>query len=571
MRTPLIESLESRTLFSSLSILATGRLGTLGGWMNVMSNEITNRAGGASEVPRYVLSIGPDGPTHYPVVETLNHVGGTPTPQNSDNADIIFEIDYFSISADIGYSLDEIGEVVANYILNSTVDGVRLAELPIHTIGVSRGTGLMDELAKHLGRNGVWVAQQTNLDPAPIGAMWDEPPVVYDNVQFMDNYWRSDGDPSNLMTDGADGVPVSGAYNLELPWLDDNKVVGELTHLRPVGWYIGTINQNLSNSGEGPIRPAWYDTSLGRPARNQSGFIYSSLGGADRPLSGVWSYSGGSGARNTLTGQASVGQWPNISDVAINGGNTFISGDGIQLKYIQQDRDSSSTVTFFIDQDRNPYNNNMVRSLGSKNHTQSGSPGSSALNVSTNGLSAGTYWICAKIDDGQGHYRYSYSKQVTVNNPPPIAARVASDKTLRISGTTGNDVIRIFKNPGNANEIIVTINGRDGVFALSAVQRIFASGLGGNDYIAVVETNGAIFAGTRISGGDGADTLIGGSGRDTLLGDAGNDRLYGGTGIDNLNGGDGTDRLYGQGGKDTFVGAKTKELMDFLKGDLLTK
>src|SRR5262245_18202247 len=48
------------------------------------------------------------------------------------------------------------------------------------------------------------------------------------------------------------------------------------------------------------------------------------------------------------------------------------------------------------------------------------------------------------------------------------------------------------------------------------------SGLGGNDNLALDQTNGALPR-ANIGGGTGNDTITGGSGNDTLIGGAGND------------------------------------------------
>lgn len=69
--------------------------------------------------------------------------------------------------------------------------------------------------------------------------------------------------------------------------------------------------------------------------------------------------------------------------------------------------------------------------------------------------------------------------------------------------------------------------------------------------------------GTRVRGGDGADTMQGGLGRDTLSGEGGDDQLSGGggqdslsggTGADTLEGGESADLLFGEAGNDSLSG-----------------
>ena len=105
----------------------------------------------------------------------------------------------------------------------------------------------------------------------------------------------------------------------------------------------------------------------------------------------------------------------------------------------------------------------------------------------------------------------------------------------------------------------IPIDGGTATVANTAQLQIF--GQGGDDTIALDETNGALPA-AELFGGDGKDTLIGGSGADQLFGGAGNDQLFGkagddllfgGDGDDVLTGGAGNDQVFGQGGNDTMV------------------
>jgi Ca2+-binding RTX toxin-like protein len=86
-------------------------------------------------------------------------------------------------------------------------------------------------------------------------------------------------------------------------------------------------------------------------------------------------------------------------------------------------------------------------------------------------------------------------------------------------------------------------------------------GQGGNDTIALDESNGALpranlFGGAgndTLIGGSGGDLLFGQSGNDTLLGKGGNDFLFGGAGNDVLTGGDDDDRMFGEAGNDRMI------------------
>jgi hypothetical protein len=102
-----------------------------------------------------------------------------------------------------------------------------------------------------------------------------------------------------------------------------------------------------------------------------------------------------------------------------------------------------------------------------------------------------------------------------------------------------------------------------GVATLANTDLIRVSGNGGNDIIALDETNGTLPT-AQLFGGAGSDTLTGGSGNDQLSGQLGNDILAGGGGNDSLFGGAGRDTLNGGAGDDTLTGGDGD---DFIDGD----
>ena len=85
-------------------------------------------------------------------------------------------------------------------------------------------------------------------------------------------------------------------------------------------------------------------------------------------------------------------------------------------------------------------------------------------------------------------------------------------------------------------QILDATNGQTAHPTVSNTNLIQAAGNGGNDTIALDETNG-LLPKAQLFGGDGNDMLTGGSGDDFLLGDAGNDTLLGQGGKDALLGG----------------------------------
>jgi len=572
---PAVESLESRTLFAGVTLVTHGRLGHLWGFDQTLADDITARLGGPTQVAQYILTVTPY-PADVHLIPSITHVAGTATPQSTTTGEIVLFVDYTSVDANPSYSLNYIGSVVADAMMNSTVDGIHLTDVPIHEIAVSRGTGLIDEIAHSLGQSGVWVDQETYTDPNPIGVMNDAPPTIYDNVAFVDNYWRTDGNPDNHSTDGR---PVDGAYNLNVWWLDSHMQYWGLAHLVPEGYYMGTIDLTGTNGGEGPIYSDWYGNTPDKPARDQTGFLYSRIVGGTRPLSGVWAASGGTGVR-TPAGQQGP-QWANMTDLSLANGATSAIAGPMKVSYLYQDRDSASTVRFYLDHDQNPYNGNCTNRIGTVALSESDTVTSVQSTISAAGITPGQYWLLALITDTQGHTRFEYSRQISItpapkepsgstDSPhPPVSARLGTDHILRIVGTSHDDVIKISRSPSIADRLVVNVDGTSTTFVMSGVQKIIAYGEAGNDAVSVNEKYGAIFTSARLLGGDGNDTLIGGSGNDLLFGEAGSDSLLGGAGRDHLDGGADTDRLYGQSAGDWFVGSKTEERMDLTKVDEL--
>src|SRR5689334_17641753 len=160
------ETLEARTLLAGVTLVTHGRVGHLWGFVDTVTADISARVGGAAQ---YILKLTPDA-TDGHLVPTITHVANTPLPQNTANGEIIIELDWTSVDSDINYPLWYVANAVTNVWLNSTFDGVRLAELPLHGISISRGTGLLDEISRSLASAGVWVDQETYCDPNPVAA-----------------------------------------------------------------------------------------------------------------------------------------------------------------------------------------------------------------------------------------------------------------------------------------------------------------------------------------------------------------------------------------------------------------
>jgi Ca2+-binding RTX toxin-like protein len=137
-----------------------------------------------------------------------------------------------------------------------------------------------------------------------------------------------------------------------------------------------------------------------------------------------------------------------------------------------------------------------------------------------------------------------------------------SARLLSEFGDNADDTITTSRNAAGqilVNGGAVSIDGGQPTVANTTVIQVF--GQGGNDTIALDESNGALpaaqlFGGAGndvLTGGSGADLLFGQNGNDTLLGKGGDDLLFGGVGNDVLTGGAGNDQVFGQSGNDRMI------------------
>src|SRR5256714_13140041 len=95
-----------------------------------------------------------------------------------------------------------------------------------------------------------------------------------------------------------------------------------------------------------------------------------------------------------------------------------------------------------------------------------------------------------------------------------LTAQLQPDGTLLVTGTDGDDNIRLFVSDG---QLVVRDDAGDSPFALSDVTAIHVQAGGGDDHVQLDPE----VMGSLIDGQDGADTLIGGDGDDTRPGGGG--------------------------------------------------
>jgi hypothetical protein len=433
-----IEVLERRQLLAGVTVFLPAYNGGIGNWIASAITGITADLGGSQNVPQYLMTIAPNSDGTL-AIQSVTHVSGSATPQANNPGDILLTVDNSSIGTNPAYPPPLTAALVTNYMENTPIDGVTLADLPISLISTSIGTAMTDAIAQTFDTQGIWVNQETYMDPDPdTSAPFNDPlNAIYDNVEFADDYWRQNPDGSNTDTEPS-GHPIDGAYNLELTWVQNDFSTFALAHLAPPAWYVGTIDPSLigTSDGQGTILPDWYEN--GNPPANSTGFLYTLIGGGTRPTSGLWAASGGSGARTSVTHSGL--QWPNVSDVATTS-TSIASGATLNINYIHQDQSQTDSITFDLDTDQNPYDG-AIYSLG----TQTGLASSTSIAngsyaASLAGVAPGTYYIVARATDASGLQRYYYSEQqITVTAPvvaPPISiTNAAHSNPSTVTGST---------------------------------------------------------------------------------------------------------------------------------------
>jgi Ca2+-binding RTX toxin-like protein len=413
-----------------------------------------------------------------------------------------------------------------------------------------------------LAKRGVWVDHVTYIDPVPVDIpipgidIGDGPMRVADTVVFADNYWRSD---NNIAT-GFDGQHVEGAHegNLNNTVQKDN--FGD-PHTGAGAYYIATIDPTAPIVA--PAKSSWFKGTADAPARDKTGYFFSRIVNGPRPLDGVGANFGGTAHRDSASREGP--QWANVRDVTLIGGASSVAqGRAIRVGFRYGDADSSSTVSVFLDRDRNPYNNNSVTRLAKRTFNAVAQAGA-RLSGSTVEASPGTYWISAQIADANGNVHYAYAAKSLKITTPTAADRFASisNGTLTAKGNDGDD--RIYATT-NGSIFALTRHDFTQVFSATGVKGVVLDGGEGNDSLVL----GAGMIGSRILGGGGNDTLIGsdgddtiegGTGKDRLLGGGGSDRLSGAGGNDLLDGGSGVDRLWGESGNDQLFGGSSNDYL----------
>jgi len=391
-----------------------------------------------------------------------------------DHAEIIVLVNWTAVANHLntGITAQEIAAAVAPKIYTGQEGEPPLAELPIHLIGHSRGGGMIFEIARLLGLEGVEVEHLTALDPHPLtaadpqpvtGDVIDTPIEIYENILFVDNYYQTIEFPMGEYVDGAYNrlwTSLTGGYHNETGYtyniLGTNYNFSD--HLNIILAYHGTIDlETPTSNGEATMtqneRDAWFN-SYENEGEN-TGFKYSrqimgNRKSADIPNSGdavIEGYHndallGGNGVRENLNWTNAV--WPNLitavvkdgEDVLLAGTQNIPLNSNLQIDYTYRSYANASDVTFFVDVDRNPYNNNNATTATTENLSATGNTiTASSVNWTVEDLTVGEkYYLYAEINDGT-RKRFHYL---------PYEFLIEDAQNINISA---ENIILIYPNP----------------------------------------------------------------------------------------------------------------------------
>lgn len=544
---PMIDTLEPRRLLAGLTLLAHGMNGNINGWVTTAADAIVQRAGGPGAASVYTMTVANSGGSI--AVTGFDLKSGHVDFRQTTAAEVVVRVDWSSL-ATASTQARAVAQVVADYLAKPHGDMPALASLPMHLVGHSKGAALVSQTARFLGRSGVVVDHVTFLDPVPVSGLPDDlndqfgegSIRPFDNVVFADTYWRSGGADLN-------GAYINGTYDGDL-----NDTVGQhylvSAHGAVPAYYVGTINLSATTAGDHPIYSDWYGGDA--PARNQTGYAFSRIGAAAaRPGQGLGGLGGGAAGRSDAGSSGS--QWPAAVSVRPRGGTSLSSGAQFGVDLRGGDADSSSTATFYLDADRNPYNGpgTQVGTLS----IASGGVRDLVAAVTATGVAAGNYALAVAVVDAGGRTAWNYGRTIAITSAGPFGG--VADRVLTITATGGNDAIGL---RGEGGSIVAVLNGAEESYAVADFDRVVVLCGDGAD---VLTTDATVSVPIYVDGGLGNDNLTGGSGNDTLTGGAGKNTLWGGAGDDRINGsggrdlaygGAGNDRVYGNGGDDTLDG-----------------
>jgi len=435
-------------------------------WMDSLANAILARSGGNGSIGKITVT-GSSGN----LVATCSNWDFNLTSKTS--SEIVILIDWTAVANHLTKFITSqaVAAAVVPKIYESQNSQPPLSELPIHLIGHSRGGGMIFEIARLLGVQGIEVEEITALDPHPLtesdpqplyGAHTiDKPCKIYENVLFTEVFYQNIKSPTGEYVNGAFNrlwTSLPGGYHNESGYT--YTILGTTynfsDHLNIILMYHGTTDTTTTDSvfnGEATMKQPereWFNTYENKG--ENEGFVFSRINGGDRkstdePVQGkdkiIDGYHnnallGGNGERTALDWSNAV--WPNVitnllyrNSSQLNAGNISVaSGETLTVKYTYRSYANASNVAYIVDTDRNPYNNNNVDTISTQNNAATSSViKQSTVNWTVNNLTEGSkYYIYSVISDNNNkRFNYLPYKITVVPASQPIITEQPENQT----------------------------------------------------------------------------------------------------------------------------------------------
>ena len=428
------EPLEDRRLLAGVTLVTHGQDG-YGPWLDTMAATIISEFVPDAALGRITIDRNLNVSTDF-----------NANPAQSSSAEAVIVLDWADAAGGLilgpTNNTFQIATTAVQQLLRTDLVpgfGRALAAMPLHLIGFSRGGSVVSEMARELGRAGIWVDQVTTLDPHPRGG--DAPVGTPSTVAFADNYRQTLeltppfiwGKNLGSMAYNRTITSMPGGYSL---FNFNPSPYHSNVHL----WYQGTID-TLGDAPDGEFtltaanRSSWY--APGESLGANAGFAYSRLAlnsrysmqapaGMDRLVSGVHPDLGGTGTRQSLS-QANA-FWPNI--LRVSGPGLLVPGRDASFRVTYAEPDSHASISLQLDLDTNPYNGNEINLGATAVGTTNGLAMLTTVVGQTTQANAGTYRLLARITDGTSRERVAYAsgavQVASLSNPPATALVVGS-------------------------------------------------------------------------------------------------------------------------------------------------
>ncbi|MEQ2005705.1 MAG: Ig-like domain-containing protein [Limisphaerales bacterium] len=388
------------------------------GWVSEMASAINTRTGASLPIYRFRYD-----------KATATIVPSTGDVDLTLKGGAVVLLDWVGVADRIAaYPAQDVADYFFDYLFERLHNGKRLAEIPIHLIGHSRGTSLNSRLAYRLGQKGIIVDQVTTLDPHPVtvSTATDWVPNTFKNVVFADNYFQTEDFP--------DGLDILGTYSRNLNSVI-NSVIATRQHTQIHTYYHGTIDLSPLPYPVDRIdvESTWYP---GAEARASTGYVFSRYVRGNRSSLGInrflISSSGtpqGEGFREAVT--SSFQNWPNAGfDQTDYIPSSVFVGEPVEIPYYQASRNYGQTLTFSLVEDTNPFNQggSVIKSI-SPTSRQDGTIEKASLIWTPTAADIGNTprFLRVKASNATGRTRYDYYFQpITVSAAPNPYPRITA-------------------------------------------------------------------------------------------------------------------------------------------------